>query len=148
MEETAMALLTMYGIDTGLNYAKLNELSELVQKLSGMSVPPSRPFIGDGAYSIESGIVTGWFKNVFKTDPTTVFPVHPDFVGHSDPKILMGKKSGLDNIQIWTENLGIELDNDQALEVLNIVKLKSHDLKRVLTQDEFKSIALEYLAAH
>jgi isopropylmalate/homocitrate/citramalate synthase len=141
MEETVLALLTMYGIDSGLNYGKMNELSKLVQDLSGVQVPACRPFIGEGAYTIESGIVTGWFKNVFEANPTTVFPVHPDFVGHEPPQILMGKKSGLDNIEIWTKKLGIELDEKQAMDVLMRVKLKSHDLKRVLTEAEFKEIA-------
>ena len=131
----------MYGIDVGINYGKMNELSNLVRELSGTHVPSSRPFIGDGAYTIESGIVTGWFKNAFESNPTTVFPVHPDFVGHEAPKIVMGKKSGLDNIEIWSKKLGIELNDDEALAVLQKVKLKSHDLKRVLTEDEFREIA-------
>ncbi len=141
MEETVLALLTMYGIDAGLDYGKMNEVSKLVQELSGVTVPSSRPFIGDGAYTIESGIVTGWYKNVFETHPTTVFPVHPDFVGHSVPRILMGKKSGLDNIEIWSKKLGIELNEEEAMDVLQEVKLKSHDLKRVLTEEEFMQIA-------
>ncbi|MBW1773370.1 MAG: pyruvate carboxyltransferase [Deltaproteobacteria bacterium] len=146
MEETVLALLTMYGIDVGLDYSKLNELSKLVQELSGTQVPNSRPFIGDGAYTIESGIVTGWFKNVFEHDPTTVFPVHPDFVGHESPQIVMGKKSGLDNIEIWTKKLGIELNEDEAMDVLMAVKLRSHDLKRVLTEEEFMGIVEEVTA--
>lgn len=146
MEETVLALLTMYGIDVGLDYSKLNELSKLVQELSGTQVPSSRPFIGDGAYTIESGIVTGWFKNVFEHDPTTVFPVHPDFVGHAYPQILMGKKSGLDNIEIWTKKLGIELNDDEAMDVLMAVKLKSHDLKRTLTEEEFMGVVEEVTA--
>ena len=146
MEETVMALLTMYGIDVGLDYSKLNELSKLVQELSGTQVPSSRPLIGDGAYTIESGIVTGWFKNVFENDPTTVFPVHPDFVGHDTPKIVMGKKSGLDNIAIWTKKLGIELNEDEAMDVLMAVKLRSHDLKRVLTEEEFMGVVEEVTA--
>ena len=141
MEETVLALLTMYGIDVGIDYSKMNELSKLVQELSGTQVPACRPFIGDGAYSIESGIVTGWFKNAFDENPTTVFPVHPDFVGHEVPRIVMGKKSGLDNIEIWSKKLGVELSEDEALAVLKEVKLKSHDLKRVLTEEEFMTIA-------
>jgi isopropylmalate/homocitrate/citramalate synthase len=143
MEETVLALLTMYGIDVGLDYKKMNELSMLVQQLSGVSVPECRPFIGKGAYNIESGILTGWYKNVFKEHPTTVFPVHPDFVGHEKPEIVMGKKSGLDNIDVWCRKLGIELEDNEALDVLNKVKLKSHDLKRVLSEEEFVEIVNE-----
>lgn len=141
MEETVLALLTMYGIDVGLDFSKLNELSQLVQRLSGTQVPACRPFIGEGAYTIESGIVTGWFKNVFDSNPTTVFPVHPDFVGHDTPQIMMGKKSGLDNIEIWCHKLGLELNDEEAMDVLTAVKLKSHDLKRTLTEEEFMSVA-------
>lgn len=141
MEETVLALLTMYGIDVGIDYKKLNELSQLVRDLSGVQVPSCRPFIGDGAYTIESGIVTGWYRQAYKDHPTTVYPVHPEFVGHEKPQIVMGKKSGLDNIWIWAESLGIELNPEQAMEVLMRVKLHSHDIKRVLNEDEFKEIA-------
>ena len=140
MEETVLALLTMYGIDVGIDYSKLNELSKLVQTLSGTQVPSNRPFIEEGAYTIESGIVTGWFKNAFGKSPTTVFPVRPEFVSHDAPKIFMGKKSGADNIEIWTKKLGIQLNEEETLAVLQEVKLKSHDLKRVLDENEFKEI--------
>ena len=147
MEETVLALLTMYGIDVGIDYSRLNEAARLVQELSGVKVPGNRPFIGDDAYTIESGIVTGWFRNVFEENPTTVFPVHPDFVGHERPKIVMGKKSGVESIAIWSERLGIELNKEETLTVLMEVKLKSHDLKRVLTEEEFREIAEKIKAA-
>lgn len=141
MEETVLALLTLYGIDVGIDYSKLNELSELVMELAGIEVPPNRPFVGSKAYTIESGIVTSWFKNAFEKDPTIVFPVHPKFVGHSMPEIILGKKSGVDNITLWSQKLGIELSEEEKMTVLNQVKLRSHDLKRTLTEDEFRKIA-------
>jgi len=141
MEEIVLALLTMYGIDAGLNYSKFNEMSKLVREVSGTEIPESRPFIGDGAYTIESGIVTGWHRQAFEKDPTTVFPVRPEFVGHEMPQIVMGKKSGIDSIAVWSQKLGIELTEEETLAALTQVKLKSHDLKRVLTEDEFREIA-------
>jgi isopropylmalate/homocitrate/citramalate synthase len=140
MEETVLALLTLYGIDTGIDYSKLNETAKLVQELSGVKVSGNRPFIGEDAYTIESGIVTGWFKNVFEHNPTTVFPIHPDFVGHEKPRIVMGKKSGLDNVALWAEKLNINLTEDEAMAVLKEVKRQSHDMKRVLTEQEFQKI--------
>jgi len=140
MEETALALLALYGIDVGLKYDKLNELSKLVTELSGTEIPANRPFIGDMAYDIESGILTSWYRNTFEQYPTEIFPVHPNFVGHRLPQILMGKKSGVDNIALWSEKLGIRLDENKTQEVLNQVKLQSHDLKRTLNEAEFKKI--------
>jgi isopropylmalate/homocitrate/citramalate synthase len=52
----------------------------------------------------------------------------------------MGKKSGLDNVYLWAEKLNIELTEDETMAVLKQVKLKSHDLKRVLTEEEFRGI--------
>jgi isopropylmalate/homocitrate/citramalate synthase len=147
LEETVLALLTLYGIDVGIRYNKLNELSQLVQELSGTEIPANRPFIGEGAYNIESGIVTGWFKNAFEQNPTTVYPVRPDFVGHKKPEILMGKKSGVDNITIWSAKLGISLSDEEGMEVLRRVKLKAHDLKRTLKESEFKKIVKEVKSA-
>ena len=143
MEETAMALLTMYGIDVGLNYSKLNELSKLVMKISGLEVPPQRPFVGDKAFTVESGIVTGWYRNAYKDNPTTVFPLLPEFVGHTRPEIIMGKKSGLDNIAVWAEKLRLKIDDDKKMEILKRIKRRSHDLRRVLTEKEFKEIVKE-----
>ncbi|OHE23289.1 MAG: pyruvate carboxyltransferase [Syntrophobacterales bacterium RBG_19FT_COMBO_59_10] len=140
MEETALALLMMYGIDVGINYGKLNELSKLVMDLSGLETPPQRPFVGEKAYTVESGIVTGWYRNAFKDNPTTVFPVRHEFVGHAAPEIIMGKKSGVDNLLVWAERLGIEIGEDRRLAVISEVKRLSHDLKRVLTEQEFKEI--------
>jgi isopropylmalate/homocitrate/citramalate synthase len=140
MEETAMALLTMYGIDVGINFSKINELSKLVMELSGLEVPPQRPFVGEKAYTVESGIVTGWYRNAYKEHPTTVFPVRPEFVGHAAPEIVMGKKSGVDNIMVWAEKLGLEIAEEKRMEVLTRIKRRSHDLKRVLTQREFNEI--------
>jgi isopropylmalate/homocitrate/citramalate synthase len=117
-----------------------------VQTLSGTTVPVNRPFIGEGAYTIESGIVTGWYRQAFEKNPTTVFPVHPKFVGHEAPKIVMGKKSGTDNIEIWKKKLGLSLSDEEGMAVLQEVKLKSHDLKRTLTEEEFKSVVAKVTA--
>ncbi len=138
MEETVVALLVLYGIDVGIKYDKLTGLSELVGELSG--VPASRPFVSDMVNDIESGIPASWHKKLYEQYPTDLFPIRPRFVGHREPNILMGKKSGLDSVAIWAEKLGIELTEEETLEVLRQVKQRSYDLKRLLTEDEFQEI--------
>ena len=140
MEETVMALLILYGIDVGIKYNKLTELAKLVGELSG--VPANRPFVSDMVNSIESGIVAGWYKNSFAQYPTEIVPVLPQFVGHEPPQVVMGKKSGLESVAMWAEKQNIELTNEETREVLAQVKLKSHDSKRILTEEEFREIAL------
>jgi isopropylmalate/homocitrate/citramalate synthase len=143
MEETVLALLTLYGIDTGIKYDKLNELAALVRELSGTQIPANRPFIGDMAYDIESGIITSWYRNVYKEYPTELYPVHPDFVGHRAPQILMGKKSGIDNVLIWAEEHGIELTEDEINEIVQRVKLHALERRCSLCKDDFQKIVKE-----
>jgi len=138
MEETVVALLVLYGIDVGIKYDKLTELSKLIGELS--STAANRPFVGDMVYDIESGIPASWYKRLYKQYPTDLFPVRPKFVGHREPHVLMGKKSGLDSVAIWAEKLGIELTEAETEEVLRQVKQRSYDLKRLLTEDEFCEI--------
>ena len=140
MEETVLALLILYGIDVGINYDKLTELSKLVGELAG--VPANRPFVGDGVNDIESGIPASWYKRVYEQYPTELFPVRPEFVGHRAPRVVMGKKSGLDSVAIWADKLGIELAKEEIEGVLRQVKQRSDDLKRLLSEDEFRKIAL------
>jgi isopropylmalate/homocitrate/citramalate synthase len=52
----------------------------------------------------------------------------------------MGKKSGLDNIAVWAAKLGLTIDEDKKMDILNRIKQRSHDLKRTLTEQEFKEI--------
>jgi isopropylmalate/homocitrate/citramalate synthase len=53
----------------------------------------------------------------------------------------LGKKSGLDNVDIWAKRLGIELSEEQSNALLQEAKLMSHDLKRVLSEKEFRKLA-------
>jgi isopropylmalate/homocitrate/citramalate synthase len=43
--------------------------------------------------------------------------------------------------------LNIELKEEDAMAILQTVKLKSHDLKRVLTEDEFLKLVQEHMSA-
>jgi isopropylmalate/homocitrate/citramalate synthase len=138
MEETALALLILYGIDVGIKYNKITELSKLVGELSGR--PANRPFVSDEVNDIESGIPASWYKRIYEQYPTDIVPVSPRLVGHREPKILMGKKSGVDSVALWAERLSIELTEEDIEQILGQVKQRAYDLKRSLTEDEFYEI--------
>ena len=59
----------------------------------------------------------------------------------------MGKKSGVDNIALWSAKLGINLSDEDGMEVLRLVKLKANDLKRTVKESEFKKIVKEVKSA-
>jgi isopropylmalate/homocitrate/citramalate synthase len=140
MEETAMALLTLYGIDIGIKYEKLYSLARLVQELSGHAVPSNRPVVGEALFQIESGIIASWFQNCGADHPTELFPYHWDVVGQPPAKIVLGKGSGIDSIKGALRDRGIEFTEDEAMQVVAAVKEFSLRHKRLLTEAEFRSV--------
>jgi isopropylmalate/homocitrate/citramalate synthase len=145
MEETVMALLTMYGVDTGIDTTKLTPLANLVAELTGAVVPTNKPVVGKALYQIESGIIASWFKNCGEKYATELFPVRWDAVGQPPAEVVMGKGSGIDSVKIWCEQLGIEASEEEATAMTVAVKLKSLNSKKLLTENEFKQIAKDVL---
>jgi isopropylmalate/homocitrate/citramalate synthase len=140
MEETAMALLTLYGIDVGLKYEKLYGLARLVEELSGHKVASNRPVVGEALYQIESGIIASWFQNCGAQQPTELFPYHWDLVGQPPAKVVLGKGSGIDSIKAALRSIGVEFTEEEAMQVVSAVKDFSLVHKRLLTEDEFLSV--------
>lgn len=140
LEELVVALRTMYDVDVGIDYTKLYGLAKLVEELSGHRVPTNKPIVGDQLYQIESGIVTSWLRNVGDEHVTEVFPVHWEMVGQQPGGSALGKGSGLDSVKIWSEQIGVELSDDEAMDVLLNVKQFALEKKRLLNQDDFRRI--------
>lgn len=145
MEETVMALLTMYGIDIGIRTEKLTPLANLVAELTGAVVPTNKPVVGKALYQIESGIIASWFRNCGEKYATELFPVRWDAVGQPAAEIVMGKGSGIDSVKMWLEQLGIEASEEEATAMTAAVKLHSLKSKKLLTENEFSQIAEDVL---
>ena len=145
-EDVVMALITMYGIDIGINYEKLYPLAKLVQEISGISVPSNRSIVGDQLFQVESGIIANWFKNCGTEHQTELFPFKPEFVGQPPADVVIGKGSGLDTINIWLQRLQIQATEEQAVAIVLAVKEKGLELKRLLSVEEFKGVAKETIA--
>jgi isopropylmalate/homocitrate/citramalate synthase len=140
MEETALALRMLYGVDTGLKLDKLYSLAKLVEELSGHKVASNRPVVGDQLFHVESGIIASWWMNCGDTNPTELFPYHWDVVGQPSPKIVIGKGSGIDSIKARLKAMGIQFTEEEAMQVVMAVKEHSLKTKALLTDEEFKTV--------
>jgi isopropylmalate/homocitrate/citramalate synthase len=137
-----MALLTLYGVDLGIKTENLYGLSKMVREMAGLEVPKNRQVVGDQLFWVESGIITGWYRNLRETDNLTeMFPYRPEVVGQPGVEIVLGKGSGIDSIALWLEKLGIEATDDEMREMTMEVKAKSLEKKGLLTEEEFLTIA-------
>lgn len=142
LEDTVMALKTMYGVDSGIDCSKLYGLSRLVRELAGVPVPPNRGIVGDRIFQVESGIIASWVKNVGSERLTEAFPFRPEMVGQTGPEIVLGKGSGLDSVLIWLDKMGLGPSSDeQTMAILQEVKSTSLQKKGLLTEDDFQRIA-------
>lgn len=137
LEETVMALLTLYGIDTGIRTEGLTQLSRLVMSLAKVDQPSNRPVTGTGLFNVESGIIATWVRNVRDGHLTEAFPYLPGLVGQSSPSLVLGKGSGVDSVADVLERLGIKYSSEELVDVLSAVKAASLARKRLLTDEEF-----------
>jgi isopropylmalate/homocitrate/citramalate synthase len=142
LEDTVMALKTMYGIESGIDFTKLYGLSKVVREAAKVPVPPNRGIVGDRIFHVESGIIASWVKNVGQANLTEAFPFRPEMVGQTGPEIVLGKGSGLDSVLIWLDKTGMgPATEEQMMAVLQEVKALSLQKKGLLTEDDFRKIA-------
>ncbi|HSJ50854.1 MAG TPA: pyruvate carboxyltransferase [Actinomycetota bacterium] len=139
MEETVLALLTMYGIDTGIRTEKFFELSKLVMSLADVTQPSNRPVVGERLFNVESGIITTWVRNV-GDNLVESFPYRPELVGQPHPRLVLGKGSGLDSVAAALDRHGRTATPEELQVMLDQVKERSLATKALLDDDEFLEI--------
>lgn len=144
-EETVLALLTMYNIDVGIKFDKLYDLAMLVHEISGHPIPGNRPIAGEHAFNVESGIIATWLLNCGDEHLTEVFPYRPELIGRGPPQVVMGKGSGIDSVKHWLVRAQIVASEDEAMEILMAVKQWGLAHKRLMTEDEFGTLAGQVL---
>lgn len=138
-EELATALKALYGKDLDLDYARFNELAEATSKASGVDIHESKPIVGKNQFAVEAGIIVAWWNRLQqKGMPLAMYPYHWDLVGQDEPRIVIGKMSGLATVEYWCERLGLEAPGEsEAEEILAAVKADSIAEKRELGIEEF-----------
>jgi isopropylmalate/homocitrate/citramalate synthase len=132
--EVALTLEALYGIPTRLRLEQARELARLVQELSGTQLAPWKAVTGDNLFIRESGAVASQFH-----DPPAIEPYASELVG-AERGIVLGKKSGLDSIRIKSEELGLDLPEDQLAGLLESVKRAGTKKRGLVTDAEFRRL--------
>jgi isopropylmalate/homocitrate/citramalate synthase len=125
-------------VDVGIHYDKLYGTAKLVRELAGAAA--NRPIVGENTFDVETGEGVLFLNKVYSRFPTIICPVLPQFVGHPEPKVVMGKKSGADTVLIWADKLGLKVTKEEAKTVVGEVKERAFAVRRPLTEDEFLEI--------
>src|SRR5918996_283871 len=132
--EFALALESLYGMETGLRFERLVETAALVQEVSGYELAPWKPGTGQNLFVRESGAVASQFH-----DPPAIEPFSAELVG-AERRLVLGKKSGLDSIRIRAEQLGIEVPEEERAAVLAEVKRRGAEKHGLVSDEELRAI--------
>jgi len=140
LEEVAMALKHLFGVNLGVNTRDFRNLCEYVARASGRQLYPGKPIVGTNTFAHESGIhADGVLKH-----PATYEVFSPEDVG-SERQIVIGKHSGSRAIKMKFVEYGIDLSDDEAADILAAVRSVTVDLKRTLFDKELMYIYEDYL---
>jgi isopropylmalate/homocitrate/citramalate synthase len=143
MEELALALTMLYGVEHNLDTSHFYELSRLVQERANHTIPSNRPVVGERLFEVESGIIVGWFHQCVEDFPTELFPYHWDEVGQPPARVVYGKGSGLPSVMVALESLGIEADEEQMRDLVAAIKQRALQTKALLPLEEVVRLANE-----
>jgi isopropylmalate/homocitrate/citramalate synthase len=148
LEDVAMALRVLYGIDLGIRYDKLYGLSQLVRRLARFEIPSNRPIVGDMLFKVESGIISSWLSRCKADRPVELFPFHWSMVGQSEADVVIGKGNGRDSITYRLRALGMEISSDDPKVDAILARVKAASLKKhaLLDDREFRRIASKILS--
>lgn len=139
--EVALALSCLYNVPVELDLTKAREVSRLVREAGGYSVDGWKPVVGENLFVRESGAVASQFHI-----PEAIEPYSADIVA-AERRIVLGKKSGLDSIRLKAGELGIDIPDERIPSVLAQVKALGTKNQRLVSDEEFRRIAREALAA-
>ncbi len=116
---------------------KVREVSEVVCKAAGYTLEAWKPLVGENLFMRESGAVATQFHI-----PEAIEPYSSELVNASR-SIVLGKKSGLDSIDLKCKELGLTITPEQRAPILAAVKKRAIAKRGLLTDEEFRRIVKE-----
>ena len=141
LEEVVLAASLLYGFETNVDLQQITEVANLVSSESGVLVAPNKPIVGTSITQIESGTVASEFTRwsaMEGADLQWLFPYLPSLVGGSPVELVLGKGSGMANIDAALTRLGLDVPGDSRGPLLETVKSEGSRHHRTLTLDEFQ----------
>jgi len=140
LEEVAVVMQVLYGIDLGIKMDGLVELSRLTERLGGIKLPRNKPIVGEACFTRETGL----FMDVLRETPLAIFPLHAHVLGR-EFEIVLGKKSGKASIGVKLDEAGLEATDEQIQEILAEVKSRAISRKELISDSEFREIVEEFV---
>jgi isopropylmalate/homocitrate/citramalate synthase len=138
MDEVAMALEVLYGVDTGLRLEMLPWLSGLVEEITGLRNGYFKPVVGRGAFSVEQW---GGTRKLEEAGQRRYgFAFEPEVVGRT-PRVVVGKWSDVGAVEKKLRDYGLTATTEQLQGILVECQRSGVAHRRPLADDEFLAVA-------
>jgi len=135
LEEVVMGLRALYGVRPRIRTKLLVETSDLLERLTGIAMPPNKAIVGDNAFAHETGVhVHGVLEF-----PGTYEPISPELVGHHR-RLVLGKHTGRHSVAKHLRDLDVEVTKEQLGEIAKRVRDLGDKGKKV-TDIDLRAIA-------
>lgn len=141
LEEVVMTLRSLYNIKPRIKTEALVKTSSLIERITGINVPPNKAIVGDNAFAHEAGIhVHGVLKS-----PGTYEALSPELVGHHR-RLTLGKHTGKKSVQKQLDEMEIEFTDEQLEEITDRLKALG-DKGKTVTDADLRAISESVIGA-
>ncbi|MBN1678593.1 MAG: homoaconitate hydratase [Candidatus Thermoplasmatota archaeon] len=131
LEQLVMALKHIYKRDIGIRTDSLTDLAKTVCEAANLPLPANQPWIGQNAFSHESGIHVAAVLN----SPMTYECVNPEEVGNRR-RLVLGKHTGTALVKAMLGERSIDASPEQISDIVRAIKKAGEEHGRV-SEDEF-----------
>ncbi|MEM2878318.1 MAG: 2-isopropylmalate synthase [Candidatus Hadarchaeales archaeon] len=135
LEEVVMGLRAFYKIKPRVRTQYLVETSELVERLTGVHVPPNKAIVGANAFAHEAGVHVHGVLSY----PGTYEPLSPELVGHHR-RLVLGKHTGTSSVKKQLGDMGIRASGKKLAEITRRIK-ELGDKGKKITDLDLRAIA-------
>ncbi|AQT82398.1 hypothetical protein B1R94_28875 [Mycolicibacterium litorale] len=147
LEEVAVAAALLEQASTSVHLNHLSAIAHLVSRHSNHPIATNKPIVGTRISEIESGTVAVEFARWSERggDLQWLFPYVPELVGADQPTLVLGKYSGMANVDWALQSSQITFPQDRKAALLSEVKAEGIRLHRTLTTADFEAITRRLL---
>jgi isopropylmalate/homocitrate/citramalate synthase len=138
LDEVAVSLQALYGVETGIALERLPWLSALVERITGRMNGYFKPVVGAGAFRYEQWGATAALEAAGLR--SGAFPFEPELVGRKASYII-GKWSDLAAVERRLAELGMTATAEQAQAIFRRATTAALARRRPLTDGEFLEAA-------
>jgi len=140
LEQLVMALKHVYKRDIGIRTDILTDLTRKVYEAAKLPLPVNQPWVGQNAFSHESGIHVAAVLNC----PMTYECVNPEEVGNRR-RLVLGKHTGTALVKARLGEQNVGASQEQICDIVRAIKKAGEEHGRV-SEEEFWKIVDDVMA--